>query len=110
MASWRRSSSAGRSWPSTFRPARSTATSYRTSWWRFEAATLRLAARARRNKLARRIRISDAFRLRCPEGIRGASEDQADIGRTLRLHRGVEEKLVEHVVLRVAAAEAMHVI
>src|SRR6266516_331536 len=38
MVSSPRSSSAVRCWPSTSRPARSTATSCRTSWWRFNAA------------------------------------------------------------------------
>src|SRR5215472_3787338 len=38
MASLLRSSSAVQCWPSTSRPAHSTATNCRTSWWRFEAA------------------------------------------------------------------------
>ncbi len=38
-----------------------------------------------------------------------AREDQTNVVRAPGLHRRVEEELVEHVLLRVAAAEAMHV-
>src|ERR671935_137006 len=54
--------------------------------------------------------VSDPCGLRHAMAVGDASEDQLYIVRALRLHCGVEEKLVEHVVLRVATPEPMHVI
>src|SRR5262249_30261579 len=115
-ASSPRSSSAARCWPSTSRPARSTVTSCRTGWWRFEAAALaprlppgQSPAVAGRQNPAGPIRISDAPHLWRATLVGEAREDQTAVVRALRFHRRVEEELVEHVLLRVAAAEAMHV-
>src|SRR5262249_58255046 len=64
---------------------------------------------AGRQTPAGRIRLADAPHLCRATLVGDAREDQTDVVRALRFHRRVEEELVEHVLLRVAAAEAMHV-
>src|SRR5258708_35824702 len=70
----------------------------------------RSPAVARRQDQACRIGVSDALRLRRAMLVGDAREDQADVLRAPGLYRRVEEELVEHILLRVAAAEAMHVV